>query len=236
MLDGLGVELALGVAGTQLFVPVFTEEPVARRARVSLGETFGARDVLGAVLGADTVGMRTMFVPLELRPREDEPRLTLEEPREEEDPMEIPLEEVEGDELTRGAELLGLEELMREPTEELLPLELLPLELLPLELLPLELLPLALLLPLELLCEALAPLEPRCASTGTSRTKRVVVRMRESLRRWRIAVPFGAVRRRDGCLKQRRLRGDGSYRANRMPKRALSSRDLRNSASLIRCF
>ena len=32
MLDGLGVELALGVAGTQLFVPVFSEEPVARRA------------------------------------------------------------------------------------------------------------------------------------------------------------------------------------------------------------
>ena len=88
-----------------------------------------------------------------------------------------------------------------EPTEGLLPLELLALELLPLELLPLELLPLGLLLPLELLCEALAPLEPRCASTGASRTKRIVVRTRESWRIWRIAVPFGAVRMRDGCLK-----------------------------------
>ena len=30
MLGELGVELALGVAETQLFVPVFTEEPAAR--------------------------------------------------------------------------------------------------------------------------------------------------------------------------------------------------------------
>ena len=136
-------------------------------------EAFGALGVLGIVFGAGTVGMRTMFVPPELRPKEDDPRLRfeplvmgmremLEDPREEEEPMEMPLDEVEPDELTRDEELLGLEGLILEPTEGLLPLELLALELLPLELLPLELLPLEL-LPLELLCEALAPLEPRCA-------------------------------------------------------------------------
>jgi hypothetical protein len=173
-----------------------------------LEEAFGALGALGIVFGAETVGMRTMFVPPELRPKEDDPRLTveplvmgkremLEEAREEEEPMEVPLEEVEPDELTRDEELLGLEGLILEPTEGLLPLELLPLELLPLELLPPELL-----LPLELLCEALAPLEPRCASTGASRTKRIVVRTRESWRIWRIAVPFGAVRIRDGSSKQ----------------------------------
>ncbi len=150
----------MGVAATQLPVPAFTEEPVARFVRASPGEALG---VLGAAFGAGTVGMRTMFVPPVLRPKEDDPRLmldplvmgmrvVLEEPREVEEPKEMPLDEVEPDELLRGDELLDLEGLILEPIEGLLPLELLPLELLPLELLP-----------LELLCEALAPLEPRCA-------------------------------------------------------------------------
>ena len=216
MLDKLGEELALGVAENQLFVPVFKEEPAARLERASMEGVFGT----GAIFGGETVGMRTMFVPPEMRPKEDEPRLTLEplvmgeremleEPCGDEEPMEIPLDEVKPDELIRGGELL-------------LPLELL--------LLPLELL----LLPLELLCEALAPLEPRCASTGASRMKRSVVRTKESWRIWRIAVPFGAVRMRDGCLKQRGLRGDGTYRANRMPNSSLSGRDLRIRAEAIR--
>jgi len=163
MLEGLAVELALGVAATQLPVPVYMEEPVARFVRASPGEALGAMGVLGAAFGAGTVGMRTMFVPPVLRPKEDDPRLMLdpmvmgmrvmlEEPREAEEPKEMPLDEVEPDELLRDDELLGLEGLILEPIEGLLPLELLPLELLPLELLP-----------LELLCEALAPLEPRCA-------------------------------------------------------------------------
>ena len=115
-------------------------------------------------------------------------RVTLEDPSETEEP----------DELTRGVGL-GLDVLTLELTEGTLPLELLlPREVLPRETLPRELLPRALLLPLELLWDALAPLEPRCASAGTSTTKRTVARTKESRRSWRIAVPFEAGLMRDG--------------------------------------
>ena len=166
-------------------------------------------------MGAETVGMRTMLVPLELRPKEVEPllilapvemgmRVTLEDPSETEEPDELP--RVEPGVLTRGVGL-GLEVLLLEPIEGMLPLELL----LPLEVLPRELLPLALLLPLELLWEALEPLEPRWASAGTSMTKRTVARTKESRRSWRIAVPFEAGLMRDGHPKQRGYVVTASY-------------------------
>ena len=196
--------LALGVAGIQLFVPVLRAEPVARWTLTPVEDDFGVG--FGAALGALTVGMRTIFVPLELRPKEVEPvltrapvemgmRVTLEEPSETEEPLVLLAPLV----LAREDELLGREELPREglmmdPMEGLLPLELLPLELLPRETLPLELL-----LPLWLLLwEALDPLEPRWASTGTSRTKRMVAKAKESRRSCRIAFPYSAVRMWEG--------------------------------------
>ena len=164
--------LVLGVAGIQLFVPVLRAEPFARWTLTPEEDDFGVG--FGVTLGVLTVGMRTIFVPLNLRPKEVEPvltrapvemgmRVTLEEPRDTEEPLVVLAPLV----LTREEELFGREEMPREglmmdPMEVLLPLELLPLELLPLELLPRETLPLELLLPLWLLLwETLDPLEPR---------------------------------------------------------------------------
>ena len=51
-----------------------------------LGERRGEVEMRGVVLGAGTVGMRTMLVPLELRPYEEIPLLApemLEVPRDE---------------------------------------------------------------------------------------------------------------------------------------------------------
>ena len=117
----------------------------------------------------------------------------------------MPREEVEPDEEALEEDPLDLAGLTTEPMELPLLRELLPLVLLPLELEPRETLPRELeqreLLPLELLCEALLSLEPRCAWAGASRARRSEVRMRLSCRIWRIAVPFGAVRMRDGSSK-----------------------------------
>ena len=143
----------LGFVAIQLLVPELMDEPRAKEERGWVAEGVEMR---GVVFGTETEGMRMMFVPEELRPNEEEPRLTpvllgvgdrvntlepreldgitmraLEDPRED-DPIEEPREE----------EPLDLEGLM-EPRELLLPREELmePRELLPRELLPRELLP-----------------------------------------------------------------------------------------------
>jgi len=88
--------------------------------------------------------------------------------------------------LMEPRELLLPREGLMEPRELLLPREGLmePRELL--------------LLPRELLPE---PWEPLWACAGASRTRRTVVRTRESWRSRRIAIPLGAVRMADGASK-----------------------------------
>jgi len=236
MFDVLGAEFALEVEGTQLFVPVLPEGAVARTGLGWLDGMRGEVEARGAVLGARTVGMRTMLVPLELRPYEEIPRLApemLEVPRDEEEPSEMPREEVEPDEEALEEDPLDLAGLTTEPMElpllrELLPLVLLPLELEPRETLPRELEPREL-LPLELLCDALLSLEPRCAWAGASRARRREVRMRVSCRIWRIAAPFGAVRMRDGSVKRRGSCGARPHSANRVPNSPLSPDERRNT-------
>jgi len=231
MFGVLAAELALGLAGTQLLVPVLPEGAVARMELGWLDEIRGEVETRGVLLVAGTVGMRTMLIPVELRPNEEIPLLApemLEGPRDEEEPSEMPREEIEPDDEAREEDPLDLEGLTTEPMEPPLLRELLPRELLPLETEPREL------LPLELLCEALAPLEPRCAWAGASRARRSEVRTSVSCRIWRIAFLFGAVRIRDGSSKLRGLRGAWLHSANRVPNSPLSSHEFKWRAKPIR--